>query len=245
MLAAAAAAHPAPAAAAAAHTAPAPAPARAADAEVRRQFGAFGNIAEVKLYRKGAYGFVRYKAHEDALRAIVGMNGAALGGKLLKCSWGRHPNMPPSGVQASLMLAAAAGVGPMGMGPGAPHGHGHGHGGGGGGMLPASMAGMGMMGGPLLGMQGMQMPMAGAGATGLTGNLMRGPLGGGRHVGLGQDGRERGALGGGGGGGGGLMPLDHAHLYSAPSPYGLPAQYAQMGQLMGQQFFGGQHLGQH
>ena len=46
-----------------------------ADAEVRRHFGAFGPIAEVKLYRKGSYGFVRYKNHVDAVRAIVGMNG--------------------------------------------------------------------------------------------------------------------------------------------------------------------------
>jgi hypothetical protein len=46
-----------------------------ADAEVRRHFGAFGPIAEVKLYRKGSYGFVRYKNHGDAVRAIVGMNG--------------------------------------------------------------------------------------------------------------------------------------------------------------------------
>ena len=42
---------------------------------MRRHFGAFGAVAEVKLYRKGSYGFVRYKAHADAVRAIVGMNG--------------------------------------------------------------------------------------------------------------------------------------------------------------------------
>ena len=29
----------------------------------------------MKLYRKGSYGFVRYKNHPDAVRAIVGMNG--------------------------------------------------------------------------------------------------------------------------------------------------------------------------
>jgi hypothetical protein len=157
---------------------------------VRRHFGAFGPITEVKLYRKGSYGFVRYKNHADAVRAIVGMNGQvglrwrcasplwrgagctvtgghsrvprprlrrqpapaagqdtpakccpcaslpgrlpspllptnlrpqALGGKVMKCSWGRHPNTPPSGVQTSLMLAAAAGINPLTMvSPGAP-----------------------------------------------------------------------------------------------------------------------------
>lgn len=40
----------------------------------------------------------------------------ALGGKVMKCSWGRHPNTPPSGVQTSLMLAAAAGLNPLAMG---------------------------------------------------------------------------------------------------------------------------------
>ena len=39
-----------------------------------------------------------------------------MAGKLVKCSWGRHPNTPPSGVQASLMLAAAAGLNPLALG---------------------------------------------------------------------------------------------------------------------------------
>ncbi len=30
------------------------------------------------------------QAHSDAVHAIVGMNGQMLGGKPLKCSWGRH-----------------------------------------------------------------------------------------------------------------------------------------------------------
>ncbi len=139
--------------------------------------------------KQGSYGFVRFKSHADAVRAIVGMNGQvrvqfwprsglllglllgrrhgalwaspavhiahaaaaapspasriaaaqlrpplpplcghvpaassaplspqALGGKVMKCSWGRHPNTPPSGVQTSLMLAAAAGLNPLAMG---------------------------------------------------------------------------------------------------------------------------------
>lgn len=31
----------------------------------------FGPIAEVKLHKKGGYGFIRYERHEDAVRAIV------------------------------------------------------------------------------------------------------------------------------------------------------------------------------
>ena len=33
---------------------------------------------------------VQYAAHADAVRAIVGLSGQNLGGKALKCSWGRH-----------------------------------------------------------------------------------------------------------------------------------------------------------
>lgn len=118
------------------------------DAEVRRHFATFGPLAEVKLHRKGGFGFVRYKAHEDAVRAIIGMNSAMLAGKQLKCSWGRHPNTPPSGMQTSLMLAAAAGIGPLAL----PQGNG-------GGLLPP----MGnFMAGSVLGM-----PMAGAGGAGV------------------------------------------------------------------------------
>lgn len=42
----------------------------------------------------------------------------------MKCSWGRHPNTPPSGVQTSLMLAAAAGLNPLAMGSGGEEGYG-------------------------------------------------------------------------------------------------------------------------
>lgn len=33
---------------------------------------------------------VQYASHADAVRAIVGLSGQNLGGKALKCSWGRH-----------------------------------------------------------------------------------------------------------------------------------------------------------
>lgn len=196
---------------------------RPADAEVRRHFGAFGAIAEVKLYRKGAYGFVRYKTHEDAVRAIMGMNGHGMGGKLLKCSWGRHPNTPPSGVQASLMLAAAAGIAPLGMGQSSPGG------------LMQPMAVMG--GGTLLPSMGMPpMPMASAGAQGLMQPQNMGALGHGH----GQQGSALGGLGD--GLGGGVMQLDHSHhIYSGPPAY-MP-HYGQMGQInqgppvIGHQFF--------
>ena len=35
--------------------------AEVSDAELRRQFQQFGNILEVKAYRKGSYGFVQFE----------------------------------------------------------------------------------------------------------------------------------------------------------------------------------------
>jgi nucleolysin TIA-1/TIAR len=95
------------------------------DAEIRRQFAAFGPIVELKIQRKGGFGFVRFKSHDDAVHAILTMNGKVLGDKTLKCSWGRHPNAPPRNVQANLMMAAATAgvqVGVQGVAVGGPHG---------------------------------------------------------------------------------------------------------------------------
>ena len=91
--------------------------AEATEADLRSQFEPFGTILEVKLYRKGCYGFVLFQVgcfrnictshpcppqatrfscnmqrHADAVQAIVSMNGQMTNGKALKCSWGRNPN---------------------------------------------------------------------------------------------------------------------------------------------------------
>lgn len=68
------------------------------DTELRRHFSAFGNILELKQHRKGGYAFVRYHTHEAAVGAICEMTGKVLGGKTLKCSWGRNVNIASSGV---------------------------------------------------------------------------------------------------------------------------------------------------
>ena len=73
--------------------------------EAKAEFSKYGAIAEVKLHRKGNYGFVRYRLHEEAVDAIIGLNsGQSFGGRKLKCSWGRHPM---TGVNAQLLAAAA------------------------------------------------------------------------------------------------------------------------------------------
>ena len=62
------------------------------DAELKRQFARFGPVAGVKACLKGGYGFVQFCEHAAAVAAIVEMNGRQLGGKTLKCAWGRHQN---------------------------------------------------------------------------------------------------------------------------------------------------------
>lgn len=83
-------------------------PGNVPEPELRNHFGKFGTIMEMKLHRKGNFGFVRYKTHEEAVDAIVGLNSQVLSGRKLKCSWGRHPKVPPSGVKAQLLMAAVA-----------------------------------------------------------------------------------------------------------------------------------------
>ena len=62
------------------------------DAELKRQFARFGAVTGVKACLKGGYGFVHFAEHAAAVAAIVEMHGCQLGGKALKCAWGRHPN---------------------------------------------------------------------------------------------------------------------------------------------------------
>ena len=59
------------------------------DAELQAAVAAFGRVLDVKVYRKGGYAFAQFASHEEAVAAIVGLSGQNLGGKTLKCSWGR------------------------------------------------------------------------------------------------------------------------------------------------------------
>jgi len=78
------------------------------DAELRRHFGAYGRVVELKQHRKGGYGFVRYQTHQEAVSSICSMNGKAIGGKALKCSWGRNTssNSMPQGVSGAMGMGA-------------------------------------------------------------------------------------------------------------------------------------------
>lgn len=60
--------------------------------DVKQHFQRFGELAELKLHKKGGYGFVRYKRHEDAVQSIISMNCMTLNGKMLKVGWGKKSN---------------------------------------------------------------------------------------------------------------------------------------------------------
>eukprot|EP01026_Neomeris_dumetosa_P015451 TRINITY_DN1591_c0_g2_i7.p1 TRINITY_DN1591_c0_g2~~TRINITY_DN1591_c0_g2_i7.p1 ORF type:complete len:408 (-),score=39.14 TRINITY_DN1591_c0_g2_i7:1927-3150(-) len=60
--------------------------------DIKLHFQRFGEVAEIKSHKKGGYGFVRFKRHEDAAQAIVAMNGITINSKILKCSWGKKTN---------------------------------------------------------------------------------------------------------------------------------------------------------
>eukprot|EP01124_Arcella_intermedia_P003316 TRINITY_DN11808_c0_g1_i2.p1 TRINITY_DN11808_c0_g1~~TRINITY_DN11808_c0_g1_i2.p1 ORF type:complete len:201 (-),score=35.14 TRINITY_DN11808_c0_g1_i2:46-648(-) len=64
--------------------------------DLLRIFSDFGYIEEVKIQGDKGYGFVRFSTHESAAKAIVDCNGASVGGRVIKCSWGKERPLPQS-----------------------------------------------------------------------------------------------------------------------------------------------------
>eukprot|EP01100_Stratorugosa_tubuloviscum_P012397 TRINITY_DN587_c0_g4_i1.p1 TRINITY_DN587_c0_g4~~TRINITY_DN587_c0_g4_i1.p1 ORF type:complete len:441 (+),score=210.74 TRINITY_DN587_c0_g4_i1:95-1417(+) len=56
---------------------------------LRTVFGDYGEIEDVRIQRDKNYGFVRFKAHEQAALSIFHMNGKLIGSKAVKCGWGK------------------------------------------------------------------------------------------------------------------------------------------------------------
>lgn len=89
------------------------------ETDVTRHFAVYGPVAEVKLHKKGGYGFVRFERHESAVRAIVEQHGRPLYGKVLKCSWGKNVNLPSYAPPLPLVIGGVQPmVGAAGMLPG-------------------------------------------------------------------------------------------------------------------------------
>ncbi len=60
--------------------------------DLNNHFIVYGPIVEVKLHKKGGYGFVKYLMHDSAVNAIIGSRGRELHGRVLKLAWGKNLN---------------------------------------------------------------------------------------------------------------------------------------------------------
>eukprot|EP00803_Ostreobium_quekettii_P004163 evm.model.scf_1051.1 EVM.evm.TU.scf_1051.1 scf_1051:24967-28749(+) len=99
-------------------------PAEMTDTDIRRHFQQFGPVVDVKLHKKGGYGFVRFQKHADAVNAILQTRGKTVQGKdacwkVMKCHWGKHPDSHTETAANRMMLP---GLSPMGgvLGSGDP-----------------------------------------------------------------------------------------------------------------------------
>jgi hypothetical protein len=57
--------------------------------ELRRAFGAYGAITEVRIFKQQGYAFMRFESKEAACHAICNMNNQEVCGVAVRCSWGR------------------------------------------------------------------------------------------------------------------------------------------------------------
>jgi len=53
-------------------------------------FKDYGTIEEVRLQPDKGFAFIRYQTHENAAKAIVGMNNKMVGNRIMRCSWGKE-----------------------------------------------------------------------------------------------------------------------------------------------------------
>lgn len=86
------------------------------EADIRRHFSSYGHVVDIKLHKKGGYGFVRYQKHSEAVNAILQTRGQTLGGKVMKCSWGKHPDIPTGRSMVMALQAPLAPLSPIGSG---------------------------------------------------------------------------------------------------------------------------------
>ncbi|KAL3864565.1 hypothetical protein ACJMK2_006232 [Sinanodonta woodiana] len=68
---------------------------------MRKIFGSYGNIKEVRVFKDKGYAFIRFDSKESAANAIVGVNGTTVNDQTVKCSWGKESNDPSQTSSAS------------------------------------------------------------------------------------------------------------------------------------------------
>eukprot|EP00210_Caulerpa_lentillifera_P005277 g5042.t1 len=86
------------------------------EADIRRHFSCYGQVVDIKLHKKGGYGFVRYQKHSDAVNAILQTRGQTLTGKVMKCSWGKHPDIPTGRGMMMPQLSPMSSISHLGVG---------------------------------------------------------------------------------------------------------------------------------
>jgi len=57
---------------------------------LRQMFQEYGMLEEVKVQGDKGFAFVRYRTHESAAKAIVGVSSRTIGSRVVKCSWGKE-----------------------------------------------------------------------------------------------------------------------------------------------------------
>ncbi|GAX72652.1 hypothetical protein CEUSTIGMA_g108.t1 [Chlamydomonas eustigma] len=79
----------------------------ATELDLRTFFEGFGPIFEIKMHKKGGYGFVMYHMHESAVMAIAKGHGHEIHGKAMKCAWGRNTQSSQQSLSSSPATAPA------------------------------------------------------------------------------------------------------------------------------------------
>lgn len=69
-------------------------PPNASEDEIRKVFGRFGSITDIRHFKAQGYSFVKFDTKEAAARAIIEMNSGEMMGQVIKCSWGKSNDNP-------------------------------------------------------------------------------------------------------------------------------------------------------
>ena len=94
--------------------------------DLRRTFGKFGKVVDIRHFKPQGYAFVKFDSKEAACKTIMEMNGGEMMGQTVRCSWGKVEGLPgataaPAGRGAGLFNGPTAGAG-AGRGAGAAGG---------------------------------------------------------------------------------------------------------------------------
>jgi len=78
------------------------------DDMMRDQFGQFGTVKDVRVFKEKGYAFIKLESKEAATRAIIATHGATIGGYTVKCSWGKEMDIAGSGGSSSITSSSSS-----------------------------------------------------------------------------------------------------------------------------------------